>query len=70
MGSFAIDSEAPEPIAAINALIRVELGIDPDTLSDEDWVQRYNEIVYVEQRKQQQLKGALISIINQIFAKE
>lgn len=35
----------------VSAIIRVELGIDPDTLSDEEWAKYFNEWVYTQQIK-------------------
>jgi len=52
----------------------VELGLDPEKLSEEEWAKRYNEWVYVQQYKNEvQAKVyelAILRALSKAFSKE
>jgi len=38
-------------ISRIDAVIRLEYGIDPENISQEDWIKYFNEWLFVQQVK-------------------
>lgn len=59
----------------MDAIIRVELGIDPDTLSDEDWAKKFQEWLFVQRIKnktqealiEKSVKKVLVEVVNGVF---
>ena len=62
----------------MDAIIRVELGIDPDNISDKQWAKLFQEWVYVQRVKNNALEKilektfteALFKVAKAIFSKK
>lgn len=57
-------------IEKFDAIIRLEYGIDPDSLTDDEWYKRVVEYRYVEQRRMEKLKEVLVEVVAMIFPKK
>ena len=57
----------------MNAIIRVELGINPEELSDKEWATKFNEWVYTQQVKlklqAETMEVAVLKALAQAFGK-
>lgn len=51
----------------IDAILRIELGLDPSTLDDQTWATRFNEWAYAQGVKQKILKASLMEVAAEIF---
>lgn len=58
----------------INAILRYRYGIDPDTLSEDDWLRLYAEYRFVRRTELQEMEitmhNALAEIVNKLFGKD
>lgn len=58
----------------INAILRYNYGIDPDTLSEDDWLRLYAEYRFVRRTELQEMEitmhNALAEIVNKLFSKD
>lgn len=62
----------------MDAILRVELGVDPKNLSDQEWAQFFQEWVYVQRVKNNALEKilektfteALFKVAKAIFSKK
>lgn len=58
----------------INAILRYRYGIDPDTLSEDDWLRLYAEYRFVRRTELQEMEitmhNALAEIVNKLFSKD
>jgi hypothetical protein len=58
----------------VNALLRRHYGVNPDTLTDDEWLNLYAEFQYTERQRYDLMimahKQALAEILNAIFTNE
>ncbi|EEI90206.1 hypothetical protein HMPREF0765_4157 [Sphingobacterium spiritivorum ATCC 33300] len=58
-------------IEKIDAVIQVGMGIDPDTLSEEDWAKHYQQWVYVQEvtakNNEAVLRKVLAELLTEVF---
>ena len=61
-------------ISEVNAILRREYGINPETLKNKEWITLYAEYKYTEKERYDLLvaanKQAFVEIINQLFPSE
>ncbi|NLN26121.1 MAG: hypothetical protein GX163_10870 [Bacteroidetes bacterium] len=61
-----------------DAILRVQYGIDPQTLSDQDWAQRFQEWVYVRRMEleaqeaimENAFRKVMYEVVNAVFGKK
>jgi hypothetical protein len=72
------DDEEKNQLEKMDAIIRVEMGIDPNNISDTEWAKLFQEWVYVQRVKNNALEKilektfteALFKVAKAIFAKK
>lgn len=58
----------------INAILRYYYSIDPDTLSEDEWIRLYAEYRFVRRNELKEMEitmhNALAEIVNKLFGKD
>lgn len=58
----------------INATLRYRYGVDPDTLSEDEWIRLYAEYRFVRRNELKEMEitvhNALAEIVNKLFGKD
>jgi hypothetical protein len=59
--------EDPEWIRKIDAVLRYELRLDPDELSDQEWALAYRDFCYLESRRANLLESTFGKVMNEVL---
>jgi hypothetical protein len=61
------DDEGGQFIAKANAVISVVYGLDPNSLSDDEWAQKFQEWIFVKNLEANKFEHSLNKIIDAKF---
>lgn len=57
-------------MAQVDAVIRKEYSIDPDTLDDDSWCKLYAEYLYINELNHLNMKAAILAAIATLFSND
>lgn len=52
-----------------NAILRIEYGINPEQINDEEWAQLVAEYQYIEERRREIFRADLKTVLYELAAK-